>query len=151
MSESVPNSIWALPGLDKTSFFAAAYYLSKEKRQQRVDKEKIAKVKRKANREGPQSDEGDEEFLDRLAEIFARKKDGNSHKHVTATALVKQEHDRKLTIVIAKNYGPDDEDEEFREFLGRWLNERLSESLQENMELDWNDSFWTYIQNFSSN
>ncbi|KAJ2976865.1 hypothetical protein NQ176_g4694 [Zarea fungicola] len=87
------DSVWELAGIDKDAFYAAALYLSKTtealpvKRSDRI----------------PKTPESTCEFLDRLADCFARAKDQTARDHVSATAMVRDDEAKKITLYIAKN------------------------------------------------
>ncbi|KAF4628821.1 hypothetical protein G7Y89_g9331 [Cudoniella acicularis] len=91
-------SVWNLPGLDKETFYAAALYLhTAAKGQLRDPSERSIRYETK-------TDEDTQNFLDRLADCFARSKTEDPSAHVTATAMVIEDQLRKITIYISKNH-----------------------------------------------
>ena len=93
-SVSTPkSSLWKLPGLDKDTFYAAALFLS------------VAKGNVNAGRHyrEPKTSEDIRDFLDHLADCFARSKDQDRRDHVSATAMVRNEKRKTITLYIAKN------------------------------------------------
>lgn len=95
------ESLWNLPGFDKTTFYAAALYLHAAAGQLKAPPVRSME---------PQTDEKTRNFLDRLADCFAWSKSPSARAHVTATALVRDDTERKITVYIAKNdidQGPD--------------------------------------------
>lgn len=80
--------VWGLPGFDKETFYAAALYLHA------AAKGQLREV-RTSQRYTSTTDEGTRDFLDQVADCFARSKRIDPSAHVTATAMVKH---RKATI-----------------------------------------------------
>ena len=93
-SLSTPNSsLWKLPGLDKDNFYAAALLLSVIKGNINVGR----------HYRQPKTPEATRDFLDHLADCFARSKLQDRRKHVSATAMVRNEKQKTITLYIAKN------------------------------------------------
>lgn len=129
------RNIWNIPGLDKTSFYAAALYLHVAAKGQLRDAEHHGPHYQ------PKTKRDFRDFLDRLADCFARSKDEDAQAHVSATGMVLDEQQRRITIYVAKNVSGKDldrsplspketalmvsEDEEFARKLRLWFN-RLS-------------------------
>ena len=86
-------SIWELPGLDKDTFYAAALYLHAA----------TGILKAKPSYRGSKTPEATRNFLDHLADCFARSKNQDARDHVSATAMVKNERQKEITLCIAKN------------------------------------------------
>lgn len=74
--------VWKLPGFDKDTFYAAALYLHA------AAKGQLREV-RTQQRQQPATDEATRDFLDHIADCFARSKLVDPSAHVTATAMVK--------------------------------------------------------------
>ncbi|KAG8164512.1 hypothetical protein KVR01_006430 [Diaporthe batatas] len=91
------KSIWNLPGLEKTSFYAAALYLHVAAKGQLRDAEHHGQHYQ------PKTKRDLRDFLDRLADCFARSKDEDAQAHVSATGMVLDEQQRRITIYVAKN------------------------------------------------
>ena len=127
-SVSTPNSsLWKLPGLDKDTFYAAALLLSVAKGNIEVGRH---------HRE-PKTPEDVRDFLDHLADCFARSKLQDRSDHVSATAMVRNETQKTITLYIAKNqsekgFGPSgsleergevhNENNDFAKSLIEWFN-----------------------------
>ena len=87
------SSLWGLPGLDKDTFYAAALYLYAA----------YGELKVKPLFHRVETPEASQIFLDRFADCFARSKLEDARDHVSATAMVRNEKDKVITIYIAKN------------------------------------------------
>lgn len=87
------SSIWKLPGLDKETFYAAALYLHAAR----------GELNGKPSSREPKTPETTREFLDCLADCFARSKLQDARDHVSATAMARNEEQKKITLYIAKN------------------------------------------------
>jgi hypothetical protein len=87
------SSLWKLPGLDKETFYAAALYLHVV----RVEFERKPLVR------FSETPEATQDFLDRLADCFARSKLQDARDDVSATPMVRNEEQKKITLYIAKN------------------------------------------------
>lgn len=74
--------VWGLPGFDKETFYAAALYLHA------AAKGQLREV-RTRERYVSTTDEATRDFLDQVADCFARSKRIDPSAHVTATAMVK--------------------------------------------------------------
>ncbi|KAK8118162.1 uncharacterized protein PG998_006443 [Apiospora kogelbergensis] len=128
------RTIWNIPGLDKNSFYAAALYLHVAAKGQLRDAEHHGRHHQ------PKTKRVFRDFLDRLADCFARSKEKeDAQAHVSATGMVLDEQQRRLTIYVAKNLSDKDldrpsvssddtasmasEDEEFAQKLCDWFNE----------------------------
>ncbi|KAK8046187.1 hypothetical protein PG996_014251 [Apiospora saccharicola] len=130
-----PNSrrnIWNIPGLDNTSFYAAALYLHVAAKGQLRDAEHHGRHHQ------PKTKRDFRDFLDRLADCFARSKDKDAQAHVSATGMVLDEQQRRITVYVAKNVSGKDldrlpsspretalmvsEDAEFAQKLCNWFN-----------------------------
>lgn len=109
--------VWALPGLDKKVFYAAAEFLRKQEKNQGLMPGNSQQATTNLRTERIQC-----ETLDYVALLFARVKSRSSPQHVTATAL--QQYPGALEIWIAKNDGPKGEDERFRSDLESWFNRK---------------------------
>ena len=115
------HTVWNLPGINKTEFYAACIYLNAAQKQQ--GKTRLMP--------GPQRElktsQKTRDFLDHLADCFARSKKDDKPQHVTATAMVNFLQSKK--IVIAKNRAEDysepepqgQKDKDFAEFLQNWF------------------------------
>ncbi|KAK6860527.1 hypothetical protein PG995_004163 [Apiospora arundinis] len=126
------KNIWNIPGLDKNSFYAAALYLHVAAKGQLRDAEHHGRHHQS------KTDRNFRDFLDRLADCFARSKDKDAQAHVSATGMVLDEQQRKMTVYVAKNVSgknldhspssPEEralmanEDEEFARKLSDWFN-----------------------------
>ena len=127
-SLSTPNSsLWKLPGLDKDNFYAAALLLSVLKGNINVGR----------HYREPKTPEATRDFLDHLADCFARSKLQDRGQHVSATAMVRNEKQKTITLYIAKNksekrIGPSEslenrevvknENDDFAKILIAWFN-----------------------------
>lgn len=126
-STPIQTSIWKLPGIDKVTFYAAAIYLHValgtiiDKNDLRLQPSSVL-------------DDLSREFLDRLADCFARSgsKLKDARDHVSAAAMVRKQKEKKITVYIAKNKSYEDNDagtletvrnenEVFAEKLVKWL------------------------------
>ena len=87
------NSMWRLPGLDKDSFYAAALYLHVA----------IGEMEIKPMIRPPNTPEKTRDFLDRLADCFARSKERDARDHVSATSMSRDNEQKRITLYIAKN------------------------------------------------
>jgi hypothetical protein len=88
------SSLWRLPGLDKDTFYAAALYLHAARGSlhgRQIGDRTIA------------TPVPTQDFLDRFADCFAGSKLADARDHVTATAMVRSEDKKTITIYIAKN------------------------------------------------
>jgi hypothetical protein len=95
-SGTQPNlggSLWTIPGIDKNTFYAAALYLHTV----------VEQLEGRSWFRGPKTDLATRDFLDRLADCFARSKLPDKRDHVSATAMVRDEEHKKITLYIAKN------------------------------------------------
>jgi len=101
VNEGEAPSLWNLPGLDKETFYAAALYLhAAAKGQLRDPSEHVIRHETK-------TDENTRDFLDRLADCFARSKSEDPSAHVTATAMVIERNlpeNTRITVYITKNH-----------------------------------------------
>ena len=121
------HTVWNLPGINKTEFYAACIYLNAAQKQQ--GKTRLMP--------GPQHElktsQKTRDFLDHLADCFARSKKDDKPQHVTATAMVNFLQLKK--IVIAKNRAEDysepkpegQKDKDFAESLQNWFNQLSTE------------------------
>ena len=89
----VESPLWRLPGLDKDTFYAAALYLHAG----------VGELRSKRGKRKPQTPEATRKFLDGLADCFAPSKLPDARDHVTATAMVRREESKTITIYMAKN------------------------------------------------
>lgn len=87
------SSIWKIPGLDKETFYAAALYLHVV----------AGELEEKLWFRESSTPEATRDFLDRLADCFARSKLQDARDHVSATAMVRTKGQKKITLYIAKN------------------------------------------------
>lgn len=87
------SSLWDLPGLDKDTFYAAALYLYATR----------GELKGTPLYNFVETPEATRDFLDRFADCFARSKLEDARDHVSATAMVRNEAEKIITIYIAKN------------------------------------------------
>ena len=87
------SSLWGLPGLDKDTFYAAALYLHAARGELEAEPLFHPVATPEATRF----------FLDRFADCFARSKLADARDHVSATAMVRNEKDKVITLYIAKN------------------------------------------------
>lgn len=87
------SSLWGLPGLDKDTFYAAALYLHAA----------YGELEVKPLYHPVETPEATRVFLDRFADCFARSKLVDARDHVSATAMVRNEKDKVITVYIAKN------------------------------------------------
>jgi hypothetical protein len=92
-SVETSGSIWRLPGLDKVTFYAVALYLHVV-----IGNIKVDPLYRQPNTREPTRD-----FLDCLADCFARSKLQDARDHVSATAMVRNDNEKKITVYISKN------------------------------------------------
>ena len=86
-------SLWKLPGFDKETFYAAALYLHAA----------AGSLESKPWIRGPKTPEATRKFLDCLADCFARSKLKDARDHVSATAMVRDGKEKRITLYIAKN------------------------------------------------
>ena len=129
-------SIWELPGLDKDTFYAAALYLHAA----------TGVLKAKPSYRGSKTPEATRNFLDHLADCFARSKDQDARDHVSATAMVRNEGRKEITLYIAKNKSEKgrkpliseaqldaitNENEEFGRTLVQWFNDLAKTGIAE--------------------
>ena len=92
--QSISNSsLWDLPGLDKDTFYAAALYLHAAR----------GELKGTPFYHFVETPEATRDFLDRVADCFARSKLEDARDHVSATGMVRNEAQKIITIYIAKN------------------------------------------------
>ncbi|KAI1399014.1 hypothetical protein F4819DRAFT_436380 [Hypoxylon fuscum] len=91
------DTLWNLPGLDKTTFYAAALYLHVAAKGQLRDTEQHRR------HHHSRTDGEIQDFLDRLADCFARSKSTDAQAHVSATAMVLDKQQRMIKIYVAKN------------------------------------------------
>jgi hypothetical protein len=141
------SSIWKLPGLDKTTFYGAALYLhAAAKGQLRETKHRGDDWKFDPHASITHVQTKD--FLDRLADCFARSKSIDAQDHVSATTMEFDvdllENRRNIKIYVAKNLSgknidapkPQEndsminEDEEFANKMCKWFNDMSSMSYQ---------------------
>ena len=138
-NDADPEPIWNLPTLDKFQFFAAAHYLSRVQRNQ----ECRPRTWSKTNYPNPKATDIEKKLLDGIALLFARVKQSKDKdqqpkataQHVTATAIRKT--NESLTIYIAKNDGPKIGDEDFAQHLSRWFNNKMNDSIRQEMQEFW--------------
>lgn len=121
------HTVWNLPGINKTEFYAACIYLNAAQKQQ--GKTRLMP--------GPQRElktsQKTRDFLDHLADCFARSKGPDKPQHVTATAMVKSSN--LMEIVIAKNRAENysepglegQKDKDFAESLQDWFTQLSTE------------------------
>lgn len=129
-------TLWNLPGLDKTTFYAAALYLHVAAKGQLRDTEQHGAHHR------PKTHGEIQDFLDRLADCFARSKSRDAQAHVSATAMALDEQHRNIKIYVAKNVSGKNtdvsvsrkkksallnEDEAFASELFKWFNQLSTE------------------------
>ena len=128
-ASSSTSSLWRFPGLDETSFYAAALYLHAARGS--IEAEPLFRE--------PKTSQDIRYFLDHLADCFARSKLlADRRDHVSATAMVRSENLKKITIYIAKNQSEKgsgtsmaseeqqvvkNENEEFAKNLFNWFNQ----------------------------
>jgi hypothetical protein len=86
-------SLWDLPGLDKTTFYAASLYLHAAR----------GALEGNLLRPPTRTPEATRDFLDHLADCFARSKLEDARDHVSATAMARDEKRKIITLYIAKN------------------------------------------------
>ncbi|KAF2807338.1 uncharacterized protein BDZ99DRAFT_522953 [Mytilinidion resinicola] len=130
------SSIWNIPGLDKDTFYAAALYLHASKGQ--LEGKPLARA--------PKTPQATRDFLDRLADCFARSKLQDARDHVSATAMVRNDEQKEITLYIAKNQSNKEckpsisheeqsaivnENEQFAGTLMTWFSELASEDTAE--------------------
>lgn len=121
------HTVWNLPGINKTEFYAACIYLNAAQKQQGKTRlvpgpERELKTSQKTR-----------DFLDHLADCFARSEGPDKPQHVTATAMVKSSN--LMEIVIAKNRAENyskpkpegQKDKDFAEFLQNWFTQLSKE------------------------
>jgi hypothetical protein len=118
------NPLWSLPGLDRESFYAFATLLHISANGQ---------LRLRDDHKAPQTvDIKIRNFLDCLADCFARSKATNAQSHVSAAAMVLDEKkQRKIHIFVAKNISGQNmnsqadtgfnEDESFAQSLAAWF------------------------------
>ncbi|KAI0813011.1 hypothetical protein GGR55DRAFT_593381 [Xylaria sp. FL0064] len=87
------SQLWKIPGIDKNTFYAAALYLHV----------KAGELEGRAWSRGPKTPQATREFLDHLADCFARSKLRDARDHVSATTMVRDDEQKKITLYIAKN------------------------------------------------
>ncbi|KAI1354708.1 hypothetical protein F5Y01DRAFT_237628 [Xylaria sp. FL0043] len=87
------SQLWKIPGIDKDTFYAAALYLHV----------KAGELEGRAWSRGPKTPQATREFLDHLADCFARSKLRDARDHVSATTMVRDDEQKKITLYIAKN------------------------------------------------
>ncbi|KAH7345857.1 hypothetical protein BKA66DRAFT_579133 [Pyrenochaeta sp. MPI-SDFR-AT-0127] len=135
--------MWNLPGLDKATFYGAALYLHA------AAKGQLRESKHRGDDWGfdPHAsitDATTKDFLDRLADCFARSKSKDAQDHVSATAMEinvdLSQNQREIKIFVAKNLSGKNmdalppgghasmvnEDEEFASKLCKWFNDMSS-------------------------
>ncbi|KAI1270832.1 hypothetical protein F5Y07DRAFT_405053 [Xylaria sp. FL0933] len=128
LQSNLPESqLWKIPGLDKDTFYAAALYLHV----------KAGELEGRAWSRGPKTPQATRDFLDHLADCFARSKLRDARDHVSATTMVRDDEQRKITLYIAKNRSSKgsealisqeqekstrNENDEFAKQLVRWFN-----------------------------
>ena len=129
-STPIQTSIWKLPGIDKVTFYAAAIYLHVALGTMIDETHPMLQPSSELNNL-------ERDFLDRLADCFARSgsKLKDARDHVSATAMVKNKREKKITVYIAKNKSYEDnevndagtletvrnENETFAEKLVKWF------------------------------
>ena len=120
------SSLWKLPGIDKDTFYAAALYLHT-----------VADgLEGRLWPRGPRTRLSTRNFLDSLADCFARSKARDAPDHVSATAMVRSSQRKQITLYVAKNRSskPSDdakeapegsavENKDFAQRLIGWFNE----------------------------
>ena len=139
------GSIWHLAGIEKLEFAATATLLAIRAKQQSLFATKQPDIESSDESE-PEYDQEEcatsepiawsttysrdaliDKFLDRLGELFSRKKSSILHgsregsKHVAATAWINPGTRSPLTIILAKNGGLDDRDWEMSSQLQLWF------------------------------
>jgi hypothetical protein len=87
------SSLWNLPGLDKDTFYAAALYLHAYR----------GEIESNQWRRTPQTPGITRDFLDRLADCFAPTKLPDARDHVAATAMVRDDQRKSITVYVTKN------------------------------------------------
>lgn len=88
-------------------------------------------------------------FLDRLSELFSREKSSpqtkgrQDSKHIAASAWIRPDVNSPLTILYAKNEGPDERDEQMAIRLQRWLRAIALSGRTPTLKTDiiWNSDF----------
>ncbi|KAI9686003.1 MAG: hypothetical protein M1822_003986 [Bathelium mastoideum] len=145
-------SLWTIPGLDKNTFYAAALYLHVTA----GSLESSPLVRR------PKTPQATRDFLDHLADCFARSKRKDARDHVSATAMVRNDEAKTITLYIAKNQSEKgggylvsegdteattNENVDFAKSLVGWFNELASGKMKD--ELKDSEVFETMC-NFSS-
>ncbi|CAO2651293.1 Nn.00g095900.m01.CDS01 [Neocucurbitaria sp. VM-36] len=138
---NIVGSFWKLPGLDKTTFYGAALYLHAAAKGQLRE---IRDAEWDERRQESIADAMSKDFLDRLADCFARSKSKDAQDHISATAMELDidlsKGRREIRIYVAKNLSgknmdalpPNEsasmknEDEEFASRLCTWFNEMSS-------------------------
>jgi len=147
-------SVWNLPCLNKNTFYTAALYLH------------AAKGQFKTGLPGrvPEAPEKTREFLDHLADCFARSKSEDARDHVSATAMVRNEEQKKITLYIAKNQSekgcdppesPEalkviaNHNEAFAKELVKWLNLLMGENMPQANVQELGDHIWQTMCKFS--
>ncbi|KIW21366.1 hypothetical protein PV08_01946 [Exophiala spinifera] len=126
------STVWRLPGIDKDSFYAAALYLHAA----------AENLETKPFWEASDAFPDERNFLDHLANCFARSKLQDARDHVSATAMVRNKERKTITVYIAKNrsdkqYSPPpsggketairNENEEFAARLMQWFTSLASQ------------------------
>ncbi len=125
------SSLWNIPGIDKDTFYAAALYLHTA----------VGDLEGRSWSRGPMTPPETREFLDHLANCFARSKLPDAPDHVSATAMVRDEKQMKITLYISKNRSSprlkvstsetktrpvesdyEDDNDTFANFLTAWFN-----------------------------
>ncbi|MCJ1403201.1 hypothetical protein MMC11_006424 [Xylographa trunciseda] len=134
------RSLWTIPGIDKNTFYAAALFLHTL----------VGQLEGLPWFRGPMTDQATRDFLDRLADCFARSKLRDRSDHVSATAMVRDEEHKKITLYIAKNRsskgtgaksigpqkrlgddGTENENKEFAEKMVSWFNNTIKKHADE--------------------
>ncbi len=164
-------SIWDRPGFDQAKLFFEAMYLQARDEQQisenwlvnpphnvpdanishtdeendRLEDEDSSRGKAVPSKKSELKIGIEQDFLDSLAELFAREKPlersdaralnrvrylTDTAKHVTATAL-ENLGPEKIRVIIAKNNGLDEKDKEFLKVLKNWISGSSTEREQD--------------------
>ncbi|KAL6907287.1 hypothetical protein GGI43DRAFT_257767 [Trichoderma evansii] len=149
------SSLWNLPGIDNDTFYAAALYLHVA----------AGQLEERAWSRGPKTPQTTREFLDSLADCFARSKLQDARDHVSATAMVRDDEQKKIILYIAKNqsqkgYGtfvpPQElgkianENELFATELKNWFNDLASgrDDTQPNMFKKMCNFSWSRLEHY---
>ncbi|MCJ1469186.1 hypothetical protein MMC07_007819, partial [Pseudocyphellaria aurata] len=121
------GTLWALPGIDQDTFYAAALYLHTAAE---TLTSRLSYLNSRTSQE-------ERDFLDRLADCFARSKGEDARDHVSATAMARNERECEIKLFIAKNKSDkryraqvsleqlrkiEDENEDFASTLTEWFN-----------------------------